>query len=231
MFMLNKLPLLGRCIEKFRRRPFPSNLTALRHCRISYSQFGEDLYLTSLLGYEKADGTFVDVGCFHPVVYSNTYIFYQRGWRGVAIDPNPELAKVWSRFRPEDQFVNAAVAATSGSKRYRVNRRFAACNRLLAENDTQQATADEYDLQVPALSLTQILKERLKDKTIDLMSIDCEGFDLDVLGTLDFSVYAPRVIAVEDSDMALDSAIGKYLVSRGYVQRSHIGLTKIFARA
>ena len=35
---------------------------------------------------KKYKGFFVDVGCFHPIKYNNTYRLYRKGWRGVNID-------------------------------------------------------------------------------------------------------------------------------------------------
>ena len=125
--------MFRKLLAKFSRRPFPRNLHALRSCRVSYVQFGEDLFLTSLLGYERTEGTYVDIGCYHPVDYSNTYIFYQRGWSGLAIDANPDWKPEWQKFRPRDKFINAAIGLSEGSMHYVMNSRYPACNRLLAE--------------------------------------------------------------------------------------------------
>src|SRR3989344_4572766 len=54
----------------------------------SYSQSGEDMILRSIFD-DKKEGFYVDVGAFHPKLYSNTYYFYKRGWRGINIEPNP----------------------------------------------------------------------------------------------------------------------------------------------
>ena len=53
--------------------------------RTYYSQFGEDTILRELLG-KKRGGVYVDVGCYHPRKFSNTYLLHRRGWSGVNID-------------------------------------------------------------------------------------------------------------------------------------------------
>lgn len=219
--------MLRKVFTAFSRRPFPRNLHALRSCRISYGQFGEDLFLTSLLGYEKTDGVYVDVGCFHPIDYSNTYIFYQRGWHGIAIDPNPNCAAAWEKFRPRDIFLNTAVASSAGSMIYLMNRRYPACNRLLSEAPVTTAS-DEACISVPARPLDDILDQYLPATQIDLLNIDCEGHDLQVLQTLDFGRRRPFVVAVEDSGVSLDSPLCSFLLSHSYECMAHIGLTKIF---
>lgn len=220
--------MLRKLLTTFSRRPFPRNLHALRSCRISYGQFGEDLLLTHLLGYEKTDGTYVDVGCFHPVDYSNTYIFYQRGWSGVAIDPNPTLRPLWERYRPRDRFINAAASDREGSMTYAVHRLHPACNRLLPQRpETPPADCDL--LTVPARPINAILAEQIPDRPIDLLNIDCEGHDLVILQTLNFARHQPRVIAAEDAAPGLDSPLCTFLAPLGYRCEAHIGLTKIFA--
>jgi FkbM family methyltransferase len=219
--------MLRKAFQKFFRRPFPRNLHALKSCRISYGQFGEDLFLTSLLGYEKTDGVYVDVGCYHPIDYSNTYIFYQRGWHGLAIDPNPAWKAEWQRFRPRDTFINAAIASSAGSMTYLMNRRYPACNRLLAEPPAS-TSPDETLISVPTRELNRLLDEHLPDTRIDLLNVDCEGQDLQILHTFDFSRRKPAVIATEDPVVATDSPLSTFLQSHGYDCKAHIGFTKIF---
>ena len=214
-------------LNKIARRPFPTNLKALRNCRISYSQFGEDLYLTTLLGYEKRKGTCIDIGAFRPIEYSNTYIFYQRGWTGVAIDPNPRWASEWLRYRPRDNFVNVAVSPIMRKVGYSMDQSFPACNRVVAEVPAN-LTNDEKYITVPALPLNEILSDRLLSSSIDLLNIDCEGYDLEILRSLDFKVWHPNVIAAEDTSVGMESDLCVFLEAKSYECMSHIGLTKIF---
>jgi len=51
--------------------------------RKTYAGNGEDILLTEYLFKNKKDGFYVDVGCFHPKLTSNTYLLYKRGWRGM----------------------------------------------------------------------------------------------------------------------------------------------------
>lgn len=219
--------MFQKALTKFSRRPFPRNFQALRSCRISYGQFGEDLFLTSLLGYEKTDGVYVDVGCYHPIDFSNTYIFYQRGWHGVAIDPNPAWRVAWEKYRPRDHFVNAAVSSSVGSMVYVMNRRHPPCNRVLAEAPPTMSP-DETSITVPTRPLNDILDEHLPNTKIDLLNVDCEGHDLEILRGFDFSRRKPFVIAAEDKAVRMDSELCTFLQSRGYDYKAHIGVTKVF---
>ena len=50
------------------------------------SQFDEDL---KILKFFKEKGFYVDIGCYHPIRYSNTYRMFKLGWKGMNIDLNP----------------------------------------------------------------------------------------------------------------------------------------------
>ena len=63
----------------------------------SYSQCGEDLFIEDFFKH-KNDGTYLDIGAFNPVKYSNTLLLYQKGWRGTNIDLNQtsiDLFNIW----------------------------------------------------------------------------------------------------------------------------------------
>src|SRR5260221_14369049 len=63
-------------------------------------------------------GFYVDVGCFHPIKWSNTYMFYLDHWRGICIDPNSDFVPLWSHFRPHDRFLNIGISETQGEVSY-----------------------------------------------------------------------------------------------------------------
>ena len=53
----------------------------LRKSKVSYSDFKEDLILEGIFG--SLTGSYVDVGAGHPVIGSNSYLFYKKGWSGI----------------------------------------------------------------------------------------------------------------------------------------------------
>ncbi len=78
-----------------------------------YSQFAEDISIVRHFppGFS---GFFVDVGCFHPVKYNNTYRFYRKGWRGINVDIDPIKIEGFDMLRPEDHNVARAVSSEPG---------------------------------------------------------------------------------------------------------------------
>ena len=63
-------------------------------------------------------GFYVDVGAHHPRRYSNTYLFYKRGWRGINIDAAPGSMKSFSKTRPRDINLEIGCAKQAGLKEF-----------------------------------------------------------------------------------------------------------------
>ena len=69
--------------------------------RTQYSQWGEDQFINQFFK-DKTDGIYLDIGCFHPVMYINTCLLYRKGWRGINIDINPTSIDLFNILRPKD---------------------------------------------------------------------------------------------------------------------------------
>jgi hypothetical protein len=91
-----------------------------KNYKIFYSQFGEDRIINELLK-KKRKGIYVDVGCYHPKKYSNTFLLYRdRKWRGINIDIEEEKISLFKILRPED--INICCPVSNQSKLVKVNK-------------------------------------------------------------------------------------------------------------
>lgn len=193
----------------------------------SYSQFGEDMAAKVYLrGIKK--GTYVDIGCADPVLYSNTYHFYKKGWKGVCYDPNPFFAARYRLLRPRDVFICAGIGKPGRLTYHMFNDE--------SYNTFSHEDADKY-LQRKSLKLIQKVEVDVRPlrlegiSQIDFMNIDVQGLDLEVLETYDWSI-TPTVIAVEDEQFDATnpslSGIYRFLTTKGYELKAFTGLTLIF---
>ena len=89
------------------------------HASWSFAQEGEDLVLERFLE-GRPSGFYVDVGAFHPRRFSNTRSFYERGWRGINIEPAAEGCRLFRQERPRDTNLELAVSETPGELAYYV---------------------------------------------------------------------------------------------------------------
>ena len=200
----------------------------------SYGHQGEDAVLQATLKWVK-NGTYVDVGAYHPVLYSNTYAFYKKGWNGIVIDPNSDMQKLYGLMRPRDVFVHSAVGQTVEEKTYYM---FADGAYNSFDETRARSWKETRGLEVKETRtisfkpLAQILKEQNIAK-IDFLNIDVEGLDFEVLKTHNWNVET-RVIAIEDenfnADKPSENEIYAYLHEKGYALIGLVGLTLLFEK-
>lgn len=182
----------------------------------SYSISGEDLIILPFL--PAKGGFYVDVGCYHPILYSNTYRSYLNGWKGIVIDPNRSLGRLFRIFRPRDLFIQAAIGSSKGERTY-----FQFEDE--SYNTLDPACVEKYKLKTKLTSSYPVamrsLAEVLSDiNRIDLLNVDVEGLDLEVLQSYDWKVK-PRMIIIE---AMMGSPVSKFLEEMGY---ELVGLTRL----
>ena len=80
--------------------------------KIGFSQHGEDEIVRQFFWQDILSSnqkTYLDIGCFHETLYSNTKILSLAGWSGIAIDANPDVEKQWTDVRKDDTFLNLGI--------------------------------------------------------------------------------------------------------------------------
>lgn len=186
----------------------------------SFSRSGDDIQLMKLLN-TNSSGVYVDIGSWHPIKASNTYYFYLRNWRGICIDPNPDLSLSYKKIRPYDTFINAGIGNSNKQLDYFMFEE-SSMNTFSQDfiNDNKLQSKIVKKIQVPIFSLKEILDENLKKgERLDFFDVDVEGFDLEVLKTNDWDLYRPKVIVVESEKNVKYDAVSEivlYLESKNY---------------
>lgn len=64
----------------------------------------QDVYALTVFGKDYK-GTYVDIGCRHPVLHNNTFLLEQYGWRGFAVDLEYFVPE-WKKYRPNSTYLN-----------------------------------------------------------------------------------------------------------------------------
>ena len=191
----------------------------------SYSMLGEDLVVNNFFK-KKTNGTYVDVGCYHPIDGNNTHLLFKNGWNGINIDLNKISIDLFNIARKNDE--NFRVAVSNKSKKIKFYYRkkinmLNTINKKFANNSFKKGYSIDY---IQARTLSSILKEsKLKNKKIDFLNIDIEGNEINALKTLDFKIYRPKLICVEIHNFTVnrvnkgnfkDHSIYKFLKQKGY---------------
>jgi FkbM family methyltransferase len=164
---------------------------------ISYAQNFEDVMLwRALRNVEK--GFYVDVGANDPVLNSVTKAFYERGWRGINIEPVRYWFDKLENDRPEDVNLNIAISDKPGFMRlYDVaDTGLSTFSQDVAEAHKETGGFVYQEILVPALTLREVISTSPYNE-IHFLNIDVEGAELQVLTGIDLNRIRPWIILVE----------------------------------
>tara|TARA_B100000161_G_scaffold247036_1_gene202981 strand:+ start:548 stop:1261 length:714 start_codon:yes stop_codon:yes gene_type:complete len=167
--------------------------------RETYSQDKSDLEIKKFFN-NKNDGFFVDVGCFHPTRMNNTYLLYKKGWRGINIDLSQFSIDLFNYLRPEDINITSAVSDKIGDTKVYFQKNFSVISTLKKKLAEKRFQGKINEKKITTNTLNNIINNtKFKNTPIDFLSIDAEGMDEIILKSLDFQIYKPKLICVEDS--------------------------------
>ena len=165
----------------------------------TYSEWGEDLFI---IKYFKnlSKGFYVDIGAYHPFFLNNTQLLFQNTWEGINVDINQASIEIFNKARPND--CNFNVAISNKNKKY-IN--YYTKNMINMLSTTMIDSAKTAFLnnsyikrKVKCNKLDDIIsKTKFKNRKIDFLNIDTEKSEVDVLKSLDFNKYKPKLICIE----------------------------------
>jgi len=164
---------------------------------LSYTQNLEDYHLSLAFAGQKT-GCYIDVGGGHPIADNVSFWFYERGWRGIVVEPQPELAALYPRLRPRDVIVCGLVGREGGEIDFHFVDRLHGFSTTI-EQHAQRAKTFGIDYRTVRMSVTTLaqLCERHRIDAIDFLKIDVEGAEADVLLGGDWRRHRPKVVVVE----------------------------------
>src|SRR5271155_4834851 len=165
----------------------------------SFAQNGEDVVLNRALGQVR-NGRYVDVGANHPTDDSATRAFYDRGWRGICVEPVPSLADLLRRERPGDIVIEAAVSSspTESHTLHEVPGTGLSTGIGEISDAHHHAGYEVRDVEVQARTLDDILSEAgWEGEDIHFLSIAVEGGESGVLQGIDLQRWRPWILVIE----------------------------------
>ena len=178
---------------------------------------GEDLIISDLTKNIK-NGFYVDAGCYHPLHLSNTYLLYKRSWTGINIDISEFSIKLFNYLRPNDVNINSAVSNTEKEISFYYQKKLSQLSTIKKEISNERMQGNIKEKKIKSLKLNSILNQsKFKNRQIDFLNIDVEGADFEVLKSLDFNIYEPKIICIEIMDKNIfESKIYNFLKDINY---------------
>ncbi len=165
----------------------------------NYSQHSEQDHI---LKYFGDSGVFLDIGAYNPELFSNVRALYERGWKGVCIEPSkgcyPALAEFYKDT--EVEVYNCAIGKETGIFDLDDSGGDALSS---TDPDHVKKWTENYDVtftKVPTQFYTlKDLLEKSKYKQFNFVSIDVENdrLGIDILKQID--LYSVGMICLECS--------------------------------
>jgi FkbM family methyltransferase len=194
--------------------------------KVSYAQNHEDILLDRAFG--RPSGFYVDIGANDPVFHSVTKYFYDMGWRGINVEPNPSLHRRLGAHRPRDLNLNAGISNLVGSLTFyeipavhgwsTFEPEFAAHYR--------KHGAAILERPIPVMTLRDLFEKHVTE-TVDFLKIDVEGFERQVVEGADWSRWRPRVVVIEAT---WPQVFEPALLGAGYHLAANDGINRYYVR-
>ena len=209
----------------------------------SLAEHGLDQLVHETFFHDAPPGVFVEVGAAGPDFLSIGALFRRLGWHVIAIEPNPAFAAAHREAgnevleyacgdRDEDgvtfEIVDLHGALYEGGPV--TFEAFSALRVKDAYRALRDGELDTQEIRVDVRRLDTLLAEHAPEiRRVEIVSIDVEGWELEVLAGFSLERYRPRVLIVENllDDARYRRAIG----ARGYELWRQVGPNEVYVPA
>ncbi|AXE54892.1 FkbM family methyltransferase [Aurantimicrobium sp. MWH-Uga1] len=164
---------------------------------ISYAQNFEDVILARALSTVER-GFYVDIGAWSPHIDSVTKYFYDSGWRGVNVEPNPQAFAEFLSSRVEDINRCIAISDEPGFSTLKIldNSGLSTLDESVAQ--THGSSGIGYtEIQVECETLSQLFSSIENILEIHFLKVDVEGYESKVLSGNDWNRFRPWIVLIE----------------------------------
>jgi FkbM family methyltransferase len=200
-----------------------------------------DQYVRRKFFRTQNTGIFVDVGAANPNYLSVSALYRTLGWTVIAVEPNPAFAEMHRKLghevmqcacgdRDEDN-VDFSVVDSHGTQYENGKVSFESFSSL-AIKESYKSLKPDLDIKKIKVNLRRldtILAARTPPVDhIDILSVDVEGWELEVIAGLDLQKYKPRVMVIEN--LFNEEKYRQNITSKGYTLWKFLAPNDIYVR-
>jgi len=197
--------------------------------KVTYAQHGEDRFIsTQLIDYNLDSGIYIDIGANHPTVISNSYLFYRKGYKGLIIEPNSELIKLFRIFRPKDIAVEIGCGDEAELKIFYISKTPVLSSFSKESIDSFGMKNNVWSTKYLPILPLDILVNQIQINWVFFMSIDVEGSDYECLIGAKNTLEKTLFLSIEVNNLELETQIVDFLKSINFSFLIKLGCNDIF---
>ncbi|MDC3054089.1 FkbM family methyltransferase [bacterium] len=202
-----------------------------------YSQYGEDREISKFFK-KKPKGHYCDIGCFHPIKYSNTFYLFKRGWQGINVDVNQTSIDLFNIARPNDKNICAAISDVSSEVNFFEDDILGPVN-TIDNNMYNQSKGIFFKKgiikKIKTSKIFDIISENILYKKTDFLNIDAEGSDYKIIRQIDLKKSNISLVAIETHDPNGNKLydfdnISNYFENNQYFVHRKVGPTTLYTK-
>ena len=202
-----------------------------------HSQYGEDREIGKFFE-KKSKGYYFDIGCFHPIRYSNTFYLFKKGWSGTNIDVNQTSIDLFNIARPNDKNICAAISDDIYEVDFFEDDILGPVNTI--DNKMYEKSKGIFFKKgivkkIKTSKIFDLISENVLYEKTDFLNIDAEGSDYKIIKQIDLKNSNINLVAIEthspNGDILDDfNNISKYFQNNQYFVHKKIGPTTLYAK-
>jgi FkbM family methyltransferase len=165
----------------------------------------------------KQNGIYIELGAFDGLSQSNTAFFeFNRNWSGILIEPSKGSYDLCCKNRPRSIVLNMCCVSDT----YQYDTIKGDFNSItMASVNGIRLNSDKL-VEVNCTTLEKIIINNLYNKTIDLLTLDTEGYEFDILQGLNLDKNRPKYMLIEIYRKDYEKILN-YLSSKNYYLHSN----------
>ena len=164
---------------------------------ISYAQNFEDVMLWRALS-KIENGFYIDAGAWSPDFDSVTRAFYEHGWHGINIEPNPLWYKILCEKRTKDINIPVAISDQPGVLNLHIvsDTGLSTANMSYAREHESGGQVTQV-ISCQADTLDNIWNQYVQNQEVQFLKVDVEGLEEETLRSNNWQRHRPWIVLVE----------------------------------
>jgi FkbM family methyltransferase len=173
----------------------------------------------------------VEVGAGPPEFYSMSKHFRENNWRCICIDPNPKFVNMHKELGNE--IYQYACSDIEGTQTFNIvetswdTDKNGISYSSLGLKYPLNEKHNIFQIEVETITLDTLLT-KLNIKEVNLLSVDTEGWEIEVLKGFDFNTFNPKVVVIEN--YLHNKNYETFMNSKGYSLKNKLEYNYIFTK-